>query len=48
MAQEKGSKNTVNLPKGKTFSGYAESEVPVIVYDIALKANNDYESTGTH
>ena len=41
-------KNTINLSNGKTFSGYAETEIPVIVYDISMRANNDYETEGTH
>lgn len=48
MAAEKAGKNSVSLPKGKTFTAYAETEIPVIVYDLSLKANNDFETDGTH
>ena len=25
-----------------------DDELPVVIYDISLRANNDYESEGTH
>ena len=41
-------KSTITLPNGKTFSGFAETDAPIIIYDVSLRANNDYEETGTH
>ena len=41
-------KNSITLSNGKVFSAYGETEIPVIVYDISMRANNDYETEGTH
>ena len=41
-------KTTIKLPNGKTFSSYPQTDAPVIIYDVSLRANNDYEQTGTH
>ena len=38
----------ITLPNGKTFNGYEETEAPIIIYDVSLRANDDYEQTGTH
>ena len=48
MYAEKNGKNSIALPGGKTFTAYNETEMPVIVYDVSLKARNDYETSGTH
>ena len=29
-------------------SGFYKKEAPIIIYDVSLRANNDYEQTGTH
>lgn len=41
-------KNTIALPNGKTFTAYLETDAPIIIYDVSLRANDDYETTGTH
>ena len=41
-------KTTINLPSGATFTEYLQTDAPVIIYDVALIANDDYESSGTH
>ena len=48
LATEKAGKTTIKLPNGKTFTSYSSSDAPVIIYDVSLRANNDYEQTGTH
>ena len=48
MYAEKNGKNSIALPGGKTFTAYNETEMPVIVYDVTLKARNDYETSGTY
>lgn len=41
-------KSEITLPNGKIFNGYEETEAPIIIYDVSLRANDDYEQTGTH
>ena len=41
-------KSEITLPNGKIFKGYEETEAPIIIYDVSLRANDDYEQTGTH
>lgn len=41
-------KATIKLPNGKTFSAYPQTDAPIVVYDVSQRANNDFESTGTH
>ena len=48
LATEKAGKTTIKLPNGKTCTSYSSSDAPVIIYDVSLRANNDYEQTGTH
>lgn len=47
VAREKAGKATVTLTNGTTWSAPSD-ELPVVIYDISLRANNDYESEGTH
>lgn len=49
LLEEKGTKSTIDLPGTVTVNvpnNYTSA--PVIVYDVSLRANNDFESTGTH
>ena len=48
LETEKNGKTTIKLPNGKTFTAYAKNDAPIIIYDVSLRANNDYEQTGTH
>lgn len=48
LEKEKNGKTTIKLPNGKTFTAYAKNDAPIIIYDVSLRANNDYEQTGTH
>ena len=48
LATEKAGKTTIKLPNGNTFTSYSSSDAPVIIYDVSLRANNDYEQAGTH
>lgn len=41
-------KSEILLPNGKVFTEYEETEAPIIIYDVSLRANDDYEETGTH
>lgn len=41
-------KASITLPNGSTFSSYPQTDAPIIVYDVSLRANNDLESIGTH
>ena len=47
--REQDARGAITLPNGKTLSlSNVEDELPVVIYDISLRANNDYESEGTH
>lgn len=41
-------KASIKLPNGRTFSSYPQTDAPIIVYDVSLRANNDLEDSGTH
>lgn len=41
-------KNKITLPNGAIFTDYKETEAPLIIYDVSLRANDDYEQSGTH
>ena len=49
--REQSGKSSLTLPDAlgatKTMA-IPEDELPVVIYDISLRANNDYESEGTH
>lgn len=52
LVQEKETKNKITLPNGKEIinlpSNFKETNAQIIIYDVSLRANDDYESTGTH
>lgn len=52
LVKEKEEKEKITLPNGKEIKNLPENfkieEAPILIYDVSLKANNDYESTGTH
>lgn len=52
LVQEKEEKERIVLPNGKEIKNLPENfkntDAPVIIYDVSLRANNDYESSGTH
>lgn len=52
IVQEKEEKDKIILPNGKEIKNLPENfkntDAPIIIYDVSLRANNDYESSGTH
>lgn len=52
LVQEKENKTTITLPNGIEIKNISENFIntnaPIIIYDVSLRANDDYESTGTH
>ena len=41
-------KTEIILPNGIIFEGYLQTDAPIVIYEVALKANDDYETSGTH
>ena len=42
-------KASIKLPNNeRTFSSYPQTDAPIIVYDVSLRANKDLEDSGTH
>ena len=51
LREEKGTKlDSIKLPTSGIEKVIAslKGEAPIIIYDVSLRANNDYESSGTH
>ncbi len=51
VLEEKEGDNKVDLPTfttAKVIENYDKWNIPVIIYDISQRANNDYETSGTH
>lgn len=52
LVQEKEGKEEITLPNGEKIKNllatFKDNEAPIIIYDISLRANNDYETSGTH
>ena len=52
LVQEKAGKEEITLPNGEKIKNlpaeFKNTDAPIIIYDVSLKANNDYESAGTH
>ena len=52
LVQEKQGKDKILLPNGVEIQNlpieFNYSEAPIIIYDASLRANDDYEDTGTH
>ena len=52
LVQEKASKEKIILPNGNEIknlpSTFKDTDAPIIIYDASLRANDDYETTGTH
>lgn len=51
LMQEKAGKTTIAIPGNNTLTVNVPNNkisAPVIIYDVSLRANNDYEQTGTH
>lgn len=50
----KGKTVPITLPNGKQINiaglgtDFYETSAPIIIYDVSLRANNDYEASGTH
>ena len=41
-------KTAITLPNGIVYEGYMQTDAPIIIYEVGLRANDDYETTGTH
>lgn len=52
LVQEKEGKEEIILPNGEKIKNlpaeFKNTDAPIIIYDVSQKANNDYETTGTH
>ncbi len=48
VLKEKDGKTQIKLPNSVTRDLNADAAIPVIVYDVSQRANNDYETSGTH
>ena len=55
VQEKKGSKTDITsptLPNGQIITNlpdnFNQTSAPIIIYDVSLRANNDFETTGTH
>ena len=52
LVQEKEGKEEITLPNGEKIKNlpteFKNTDAPIIIYDVSQKANNDYETAGTH
>lgn len=52
LVEEKENKEKITLPNGKEIKNiptdFKNTNAPIIIYDVSLRANDDYEVTGTH